>query len=110
MTTNYEPLLAKTDAAFRLATEDTLRDAQAEAARHSRTGEHAASLAVTSPAGSTDQMSVSLGSPLPQARALERGADVGPRRGPHMKGIHAVSAAAERFPEHMTRRMQEQAR
>lgn len=34
---------------------------------------------------------------LPQAMALERGANVGDRRGPHMGGSHTLAAAGEEF-------------
>lgn len=39
---------------------------------------------------------------LPQAGAVERGANVGDRRGPHMAGAHSVRDAGRHFPQHMT--------
>jgi hypothetical protein len=61
-----------------------------------RTGEFAASLQ-THRSGTVG----SVYSDLPQAGAVERGANVGPRRGPHMAGAHVIARAGEHFPEHM---------
>lgn len=106
--TNYQPLFASVDRSFREAAGDTLQIARAEASRHSRTGQHAASLRMSSVSGAGgERQTVRIGSSLEQARAVEIGADVGPRRGPHMQGIRALQTAAGKFPEHMTRRLRE---
>ena len=71
----------------RTATEDAL-EATANRARATalrRTGEYQASIRATSSG---------VGSPLPQAGAVERGANVGARKGPHMRGRASIRPAA----------------
>lgn len=69
--------------------------AQAEAPR--RTGEYAANMQVA-----RNERTGALFNPLPQAGAVERGADVGPRRGPHMRGAGTIRRAGAEFPAHMS--------
>lgn len=60
-----------------------------------RTGEYAGSIRATVPPGTLgDRFTGSVGSPLPQAGAVERGANVGPRKGPHMRGQPSIRPAA----------------
>jgi hypothetical protein len=59
-----------------------------------RTGRYAASLIVSfERTGSVSRVRVS--SPLPYGGALEYGANVGPRRGPHMRGDHAIATVTK---------------
>jgi hypothetical protein len=79
-------------------------EAVAEAARGRaphRSGEYAASIKA-----SAEGLSGHVRSPLPQAGAVERGANVGPRRGPHMRGQPSIRPAAlEQYRRGFARRM-----
>jgi hypothetical protein len=46
-----------------------------------------------------------LTSPLARAGAVEFGANVGPRRGPHMGGAFTTSRAVDKYPLHMAERL-----
>lgn len=72
--------------------------------RSGRSGRYAASIrAVVEREG----LDGALESDVPYAGALERGADVGPRRGPHMKGQAVLSDAARQMPALVARRLGE---
>lgn len=98
ITTDYAPLFGKVERSFEGAADDTLAEARATAPR--RSGEYAGSLERRG-----SGLSSTIGSPLPQAGAVERGADVGPRRGPHMGPVGTLREAGDRFPERMTSRL-----
>lgn len=84
--------------------EDVRAEIQTRAPRV--TGEYAGSFVVTTSVdGSVSHHAVA--SQLPQAGAVERGADVGPRRGPHMAGSFTVRDAGARWPDHVTRRLRD---
>lgn len=100
-----EVLLDKTERGFEAAVGETLDRAVANAPR--RTGEYAASLRRSATETGT-VLRARIGSPLPQAGAVELGADVGPRRGPHMEGSLAIRRAIEQYPDAVTRRLREQ--
>lgn len=88
-------MAARLEEAHDRALERTRQQAVATAPR--RSGEYAASL--------QQQRTGTKGaiySALPQAGAVERGANVGPRRGPHMRGSHTIARAGEQFPQHMS--------
>lgn len=73
-----------------------------------RTGEYAASIRASSGGPVGDRMIGHVGSPLPQAGAVERGANVGPRRGPHMRGSPSIRPAAiETFGRAFAAKMRE---
>src|SRR5688572_29008167 len=55
-----------------------------------RTVEYAGSITFTA-----DGLNGQVGSRLPQAGAVERGANVGPRRGPHMRGQPTIRPTAQ---------------
>lgn len=78
----------RVERAHRAALEDVARIAAAQAPR--RTGEYAGSIHAYPGEGATGRV----GSPLARAGAVERGANVGPRRGPHMRGQPSVRPAA----------------
>lgn len=100
-----EVLLDKTERGFEAAVDETLERAAGYAPRLS--GEYAASLR-RSTTETGPMLRAQIGSPLPQAGAVERGADVGPRRGPHMRGAFAIGRAIEQYPDAVTRRLREQ--
>ncbi len=75
-TTDYQPLFRRVDDAVEGAVRDTLEEHRGSVPR--RTEQYAGSLTSTV---SGDEGRI--GSPLPQARAMRFGANVGPRRGPH---------------------------
>lgn len=88
------------DEAARGGLEDTRADAAAEAPR--LTGEYASNFQSTyNPEDGTGAVY----NPLPQAGAVERGANVGPRRGPHMAGSHTLRTVGPRWLDHTTRRL-----
>ncbi len=91
-------LEAGLDRAHRAALEQMAEQARAEAPH--RSGEYAASLETT-----LEGDHGALFSRLPQAGAVERGADVGPRRGPHMAGSHTIVRAGATFADRMTRQL-----
>jgi hypothetical protein len=102
-----EVLLDHSQRAYEAATGDTLTDAVNGAPR--RTGEYAGTLRL-GPMTQGDRLSTSIGSPLPQAGAVEHGVDVGPgQRGPHMAGAHSTAAAVAHFSDYMTRRLRDTA-
>ena len=98
LVTDYTPLEQRTQRAFDAAVEATLEDRRANAPR--ATGEYAASLERTG-----SGLSASIGSRLPQASTVERGADVGPRRGPHMRAVGTLGEAGDVFIRAMTDRL-----
>jgi hypothetical protein len=78
-------LFEKAERAHDAAVDDALAHAQATAPR--LTGEYADSIEARGEGSSSV-----IGSPLPQAGAVERGANVGPgRRGPHMGPVGTLS-------------------
>lgn len=92
-------VLGKVREAFRLALEDVAGHARSRAAR--RTGEYASTIRAV--AGDTTG---AVGSDHPATTAIERGADVGARRGPHMRGQPAIRPVAqERFGQSYGARM-----
>ena len=99
--TDYSALYAANEKAFAAAAQQTLRDATAFAREHTQTGEYVSSLQLGAINRTGNGLTVRIGSPLPQARAVELGADVGPRRGPHMKGQGSIGKAVEQFPRQM---------
>jgi hypothetical protein len=82
-------LLERKVAAANAGALEDVAGAARQAARR-RTGEYAGSIRAVADGTSGG----SVGSPLPQAGAVERGANVGPRRGPHMSGRPAIRPAA----------------
>lgn len=91
-------LHARNDAAAKGGLEDVRDELANQSAR--RSGEYAGSLRVDY----ADGHGV-LYSPLPQAGAVERGADVGPRRGPHMRGQHLIARLGPTWPAKVTARL-----
>jgi hypothetical protein len=107
VTTNLEPLLADLDAGFRETLEDRARAAQALAPR--RSGRYAAGIRATS-TSSIDGPSGAISADVPYAGALEHGADVGDRRGPHMAGQHPIGRAMESFGDVLEQKLKERSR
>jgi hypothetical protein len=97
---HHDVLLRRVEDAHEHSTVRVLDLARANA--HKVSGEHGASLRATAPSSDVGRLTSRIGSPLPQAGAVERGANVGPRRGPHMKGAHAIERAGEQYPTFMT--------
>ncbi len=91
-------LVERSEQATRAAFDDVLDRRRADAPR--LTGQYAASLTM-----SVDGLRASIGSPLPQAHAVERGADVGPRRGPHMGPVGTLAKAGADFRDAMPRHL-----
>ena len=89
-------------AAFAAAAEDVLVDARTGAPH--LTGAYAASLALNSAELAADP-TATIASGLRRGPAVEFGANVGTRRGPHMSGSHSVTRAVARFGERMTARL-----
>lgn len=81
------------DRAHDIALEKSRQQAVAEAPK--RTGEFAAHIQ-----SARFGQQGGLFNDLPQAGAVERGANVGPRRGPHMKGSHVIARAGEAWGDH----------
>src|SRR5215212_3670288 len=79
-------------AAHSAALEAVANAARARAPK--RSGEYAASIRATEGIGLGTHLTGSVGSHLPQAGAVERGANVGARRGPHMRGQPSIRPAA----------------
>jgi hypothetical protein len=84
--------------AHEAASQEIVEIARVRAPR--RTSQYAGSLRAD-----VDGLSASIGSPLPQAGAVERGANVGRRRGPHMRGQASVRPAAQQYGHAFTERM-----
>lgn len=98
-------LLEHAQRAHDRATDDVLADARMTAPR--RTGAYAASLEridTETPDGVVSR----IGSRRPEAPAIENGADVGDRQGPHMAPAGTLARAGRRYPEHMTRRLRQE--
>lgn len=83
--------------AFALAADDVLSLARNLGAAHSRSGTWDASLRLAAQVQSDGNLSAVIGSSLVRGPALEFGANVGPRRGPHMTGIFVISRAMDTF-------------
>ena len=96
------PLLDHVEHSARASIDDVQADAVRTARR--RSGRHAAGIQQRVEVLG-DRIDGAVGGTVPYAGALERGADVGPRRGPHMEGDHAIRDAGDRFLEHMTNRL-----
>jgi hypothetical protein len=91
-------MLHKLEVAHDLALADVLADARTNAPK--RTGQFASSLQARRTGANGG-----LTSGLAQAGAVERGANVGPRRGPHMRGSHVMVDAGRKWPDRMTARL-----
>lgn len=89
-------LIDRTARAAQVAFRDVLERRRGDAPR--LTGEYASSLELRSHGNEA-----TIGSPLPQAGAVERGANVGARRGPHMGPVGTLSRAGEDFLQAMPR-------
>ena len=63
------------------------------------TGALAASLDFPTGLDADGDLEVAMTSSLPYARAADRGANAGPRPGPHMAGAHFVGPALEGLPD-----------
>jgi hypothetical protein len=99
--------MAELDGGFRDAMEDRAQAAQAAAPR--RSGRYAASIrAEVRQAG--DQWQGSLSAGVPYAGALEHGANVGPRRGPHMKAEPTIGPAMAGFGDVLAAKLRERNR
>lgn len=85
------------------AAEDLLDAARASAPV--LTGEYRDSLQITGIGSLGDTRTFRIGSPLPQARAVEFGANVGHRVGPHMRGVGHLDDAVMQWPRLMTSRL-----
>lgn len=103
--TYWNVLRDRTRRGFEQTLPDLVADARREAQSHSRTGEYAASLRHGRVAGFGDRFRARIGSPLVQAGAVERGADVGPRKGPHMRGLNILVTAMESYPDRLANRL-----
>lgn len=95
LTLHHEVLYDRIDRAIEQAFDDWHAEAQAEAPR--LTGEYAASLELTR----TGKHAAAIGSSLPQAWAIEKGANVGDRRGPHHGPVGTLADVGPRIIEHM---------
>jgi len=91
-------LLDGLDRAHDAALEDIRQEAAANAPK--QTGEFAASIQASR---SGEHGSLYTG--LPQGGAVERGANVGARKGPHMTGSHVMADAGAHFPDKMYARL-----
>lgn len=121
---NAADTLRRIDLAFELAVADTRDDAREIAAKHDKSGKFSGSIISSPPVATTEGFTAAIGSPLSSARAKEKGAFIQAKRGKYLvfdagQGVRkvqavrlrpqpAVTPAGRRFPEHMTRRLQEQ--
>jgi hypothetical protein len=87
------------------AARELLETYRAEVVRDS--GEYANSLQMSSRTTRGNRVSFHIGSPLARARAAERGANVGDRRGPHHGPYGHLAQMARRWPEVAKRRLRE---
>lgn len=125
LTTNYAPLFAGVEQSFTAAEADTVAEAQRRARK--RTGKWSNSITSQRIPSATGQMSAVVGSPLSSARAHEKGAFIQAKKHEYLyipqgdgtvrkvKSVRinaqpAITPAGDKFPEFMTRRMQERAR
>jgi hypothetical protein len=126
ITRNDKPLFDKVDQAFPKAVDDLLTEARANAQRNERTGKFRGSLRTEILAKAGQRRTAIVGSPLVSARAKEKGAFIQPKQGDRLfipqdgelrtptqvriRATPVVTPAGEKWPELMTRRLQEVAR
>jgi len=81
------------------ATEEAVQDMRLAMRVPRFTGRLSASLAFPVALDADGDLDVAMTSSLPYARAADRGANAGPRPGPHMAGAHFVGPALEGLPD-----------
>lgn len=124
LVSNPEPIVRGIEAAFNLAVLDTRDEARAIAGRRSKTGKFASSIVESETEPTPAGLEARIGSTLQSAKAKEKGAYIAAKRGRHLvfdagQGVRKVAAvrlapqpavtpAARKFGDFMTKRLREE--